>query len=169
MCYIGPAQMINLQHNIWKNKMILLNGRRQDASMSICLKAWVWLSGYYRLLDLWSGGPAFKSSSLPNMDLFSVWCSKIQLLHALYTVNYKLVSFPPVGMFGNFLFNSQYLIACFSFPSCCSTAVLNYFDSTIKWCIFQFFWVLPILVDSVYVSHNPTVREAIDIFYKLCL
>ena len=70
-----------------------------------------------RALGLYSGGPGFKSSSLPQGG----FVFDGPRLTPLRFVNTQLVSLPPVGIFKKFLFNLQYLFAHFN--------VFNYHSS----------------------------------------
>ena len=57
------------------------------------------MAEWFRVLDLKSGGPRFKSSTLPlNWICFSVVLTSTPLLHLL---NSQLVCLLPVGVFNN--------------------------------------------------------------------
>ena len=71
------------------------------------------MARWFRALDLKSGGPWFKSSSLP-LDGFVLGGPRV---NSSKLVNSQLVSLPPVGIFNKILFNLQYLFAYFSVPS----------------------------------------------------
>ena len=72
------------------------------------------MAEWLRVLDLKSGGPRFKSSTLPlNLICLFFWYSVVLSSTAsLHLLNSQLVCIPPVGIFNNniyFLFPLQYL------------------------------------------------------------